>query len=100
MDTARVCMWIDLQLGPYYAKRRGRCALVWDNCGPHGVETTREICAEWGIHDMRLPKNMTDVLQVMDLIVNSPMKAAARRDRCETLFDYFQAWKYGARPTS
>jgi hypothetical protein len=33
------------------------------------------------------------LLQVMDLIVNSPFKAGARRARCEDLFDYFQAWK-------
>ena len=25
MDTARCCMWIDLQLGPFYAKKRGKC---------------------------------------------------------------------------
>ena len=93
MDTCRVCMWIDLQLGPYYAKKRGRCALVWDNCGPHGVQATCDMCDEWGIHHMRLPKNMTDILQVMDLVVNSPMKAGARRERCERLFEYFQSWK-------
>ena len=36
---------------------------------------------------------MTDVLQVMDLVVNGPLKAAIRRRRCTGLFDYFQAWK-------
>ena len=29
----------------------------------------------------------------MDLVVNSPMKAGARRERCERLFEYFQSWK-------
>ena len=36
---------------------------------------------------------MTDELQVMDVIVNSPLKAAVRRARCSALFDYFQDWK-------
>jgi hypothetical protein len=31
--------------------------------------------------------------QVMDLIVNGPVKAGIRRARCEDLFDYFQSWK-------
>ena len=35
---------------------------------------------------------MTDVLQVMDLVVNSPVKAGVRRDRTRSLFNYFQSW--------
>ena len=41
-----------------------------------------------------LPKNMTDVLQVMDLVVNAPLKAGIRRMRCDQLFDHFQVWKF------
>ena len=37
--------------------------------------------------------NMTDVLQVMDLVVNGPLKAHMRRFRCASLFAYFQSWK-------
>ena len=36
---------------------------------------------------------MTDILQVMDLIVNGPVKSGIRRERCDMLFDYFQSWK-------
>ena len=36
---------------------------------------------------------MTDVLQVMDLVVNGPVKAGIRRKRCDQLFEYFQDWK-------
>ena len=93
MDTARVCMWIDVQLGPFYAMKRGRAALVWDNCGPHGTAACSAMAEEWGIELMPLPPNMTDVLQVMDLVVNAPVKAAVRRDRCKYLYDFFQAWK-------
>ena len=37
--------------------------------------------------------NMTDLLQVMDLVVNGPLKAHMRRFRCASLFAYFQSWK-------
>ena len=42
-----------------------------------------------------LPKNMTDVLQVMDLVANAPLQAGIRRVRCDQLFDhlYFHSWK-------
>uniref|UniRef100_A0A7S0Q0W4 HTH CENPB-type domain-containing protein n=1 Tax=Coccolithus braarudii TaxID=221442 RepID=A0A7S0Q0W4_9EUKA len=33
MDSAGLCMWADVQLGPIYAKKRGKCLVVWDNCG-------------------------------------------------------------------
>ena len=93
MDTVRLCMWLDLQLGPFYAKRRGRCANVWDNCGPHGTQAVQEYAEKWGINNLPLPQNMTDVLQVMDLAVNSPVKSGIRADRCQFLFEYFQQWK-------
>lgn len=69
MDSPRICMWIDLQLGPHYQKKRGRCALVWDNCGPHGVDAVQKVMEEWGVFPLPLPKNMTDVLQVIPLRV-------------------------------
>ena len=64
MDTVRVCMWIDLQLGPYYETKRGFAGLVWDNCGPHGVTAVKNLAKDWGISLLPLPPNMTDVLQV------------------------------------
>ena len=64
MDTVRVCMWIELQLGPYFEGKRGFAGLVWDNCGPHGVAAVKELAKDWGITLLPLPPNMTDVLQV------------------------------------
>ena len=94
MDTIRLCMWIDVQLGPYFAKKRGRCANVWDNCGPHSTVAVQEYAENWGVRNMPLPKNMTDVLQVMDLVVNSPVKSGIRREAAAKLFDLFQQWKF------
>ena len=93
MDTVRLAMWFDLQLGPHYKAKNGKCALVWDNCGPHNVDAIKDIADEWRIFPMALPPNMTDVLQVMDLVVNAPVKAAVRRDRANELFNYAQAFK-------
>ena len=36
---------------------------------------------------------MADQLQPMDLVVNAPLKAGIRRERCTSLYDYFQEWK-------
>ncbi|KAL3906753.1 MAG: hypothetical protein SGPRY_010433 [Prymnesium sp.] len=38
-------------------------------------------------------QQMTDQLQIMDLVVNAPVKSAIRRDRIQRLFTYFQTWK-------
>ena len=36
---------------------------------------------------------MTSFLQVMDLVVNGPIKSLSRQKRCVVLYDYFQQWK-------
>jgi hypothetical protein len=93
MDSVGMCMWVDLVMGPW-AKASGRKKiLVWDSCGPHKVAAVKAVFDEWGIAIEALPVNMTDVLQVMDLVVNGPLKAHMRRFRCAALFSYFQSWK-------
>ena len=93
MDSAGICMWVDVQLGPYYQTRGGKCCVVWDNCGSHNVPAVAECFRAWGIHTENLPPKMTDILQVMDLVVNGPVKAGIRRKRIEALFNFFQTWK-------
>ena len=86
MDSAGICMWADVQIGPMYARKRGKALIVWDNCGSHNVDAVQSVLEEWGL-------NMTDILQPMDLVVNGPIKAGIRRARVEALFNYFQQWK-------
>ena len=94
MDTVGLCMWVELQLGPYYKKwHRGRCCIIWDQCPSHTVPAVALVMLSWGIVQEPLPKNMTDILQVMDLVVNGPVKAGIRRFRIEALFNYFQSWE-------
>ena len=38
MDTPGICMWSEVQLKAWAARRSGRVFVVWDNCGPHKTE--------------------------------------------------------------
>lgn len=67
--------------------------MVWDNCGPHTVQGMRQPFAEWGVKVRELPPKMTDISQVMDLVVNASLKAAIRGMRSQALFSYFHKWK-------
>ena len=40
-----------------------------------------------------LPKNMTGELQVLDLVVNGPLKAHIRKNRANALYSSFQEYK-------
>ena len=93
MDTPGVCMWADVQLGPIFALKRKKCCVVWDNCGPHKVPAVRAVFDSWNITAEALPPNMTDSLQVMDLVVNGPVKSGIRRRCITAVFDYFQSFK-------
>ena len=94
MDSVGIAMWCDVLLGPHVrAHCGGRAAMIWDNCGSHNSEAVSAIFAAWGIELLPLPPKMTDQLQIMDLVVNAPLKAAIRRTRVQSLFGYFQAWK-------
>ncbi len=93
MDSVGMCMWVDLLIGPWARASGRKKILVWDSCGPHKVAAVKRVFEFWGIAIEALPVNMTDVLQVMDLVVNGPLKAHMRRFRCLALFNYFQEWK-------
>jgi hypothetical protein len=93
MDSAGIAMWCDLDFGPRTKAATGKALMVWDNCGPHKVESVRAVFREWGVTVKELPPKMTDILQVMDLIANAPLKSAIRKMRAMGLFAYFQDWK-------
>ena len=93
MDTTGCCMWVDLCIGPHFAKKRGKSFLIWDSCGPHKTQAVLDTLKEWSIEEAKLPVNMTGDLQIMDLVGNAPAKAGIRRDRIERIFNAFQAWK-------
>ena len=93
MDCAGICMWVDVVVGPHFAAKRKKGLIIWDNCGSHCMRCVKEVIAEWGLEEEKLPVNMTGKLQIMDLVVNGPYKAGVRRRRCHALFEYLQSWK-------
>ena len=56
--------------------------LLWcDNCGSHKTTSVMEVIDEVGVDVVFLLKNMTGELQVLDLVVNGPLKAHIRTNR-------------------
>ncbi len=55
--------------------------LVWDNFSAHHTEAVKAAYDNIGVTIECLLPNTTSILQVMDLVVNGPMKAAVRRQR-------------------
>ena len=96
-DTPGLAMWCDLVMGPARVKSgRRRWLLVWDNVKAHAVNSVLSVFNEWGISVRFLPKDMTDILQPVDLVPNGPIKAHIRKERCAKLYDYFQEWRVDA----
>jgi len=66
---------------------------VLDNCGSHTTAEVATEAVEAGWELKFLPKNCTDMLQPMDLVVNAVVKAALRRKRVALMLQYFQEFK-------
>lgn len=90
MRTAEMCMWADVQLAPQQAASGRPTLVVMDNCGAHLTPAVEAVFFEHAIALEFLPKNTTDEKQVMDLVVNGPLKAALRRRRSVALFAALQ----------
>ena len=86
-------MWMDVQMKPWAERKRGKALIVWDNCGSHKTAAVQSVISEVGLTAEELPKNMTDILQVMDLVVNGPIKHGIRNARAMALYSYFQSWR-------
>jgi hypothetical protein len=85
-------LWLELQLVPYVEKSGKRLYIVVDNCGAHKVPCVKAAFDALGdkVRIRFLPKNMTDRLQVCDVILNGPLKRRIRAARAADLFDAFQ----------
>ena len=95
MDSSGIAMWCDTVLGPHVRDHcEGKAAMIWDNCGSHNSDAIKQVFASWGVELLPLPPKLTDQLQILDLVVNAPLKAGIRRQRVERLFAYFQNWKF------
>jgi hypothetical protein len=92
-DTVRMAMYIDLILKPLAENQGGKFYLWMDNVSSHKVELLDAIFKEANVKVGYFPPNMTQFLQVLDLIINGPLKAHVRRKRGENILQYFRHYK-------
>ena len=90
-DTVRMIMWLDTIVKPLKEKL-GKLMIWFDNCGCHKTSLVDDVIAELGIQIACLPPNMTGVLQVLDLVVNGPLKAHTRNLRGARIVESFQSF--------
>jgi hypothetical protein len=76
-----MAMLIDLILKPEANKRGGKIFLWMDNFSAHKVNVLDPIFKE------------ANILQVLDLVVNGPLKAHIRQLRASRIYQYFQEFK-------
>ena len=91
-DTIRMALWFDVVIKPL-KETLGKMLLWCDNCGSHKTSSVLEVIDEIGVDVAFLPKNMTGELQVLDLVVNGPLKAHIRTNRANVLYQSFQEYK-------
>jgi len=90
-DTARMCMWIDLIAAPL-VNQLGTI-LVWsDNCSCHVTNAVNQMYQQHGILHPYYPPNMTSKLQVIDLVVNGPIKQKVRSFRAKSMVEELEAY--------
>ena len=91
-DTVRMMMWVEIIMNPI--RVRDDKALLWfDNCGCHKTVSIEDIMSELDIKVACLPPNMTAILQVLDLVVNGPLKAHIRNNRAKKIVKVFKEYK-------
>ena len=91
-DNVRMVMWYELVMHPIKTKF-GKMLLWCDNCGSNRTSSVRDTIHETDIDVAFLPPNMTSELQVLDLVVNGPIKSHIKNKRAERLYDSFQKYK-------
>ena len=84
-------MWFELIILPIKNKK-GKVFLRVDNCGSHKTELVRNFVSTNEIDVAYLPPNMTSELQVLDLVVNGPLKAHIRQLRAKRIVAYLQQY--------
>lgn len=90
-DTIRMIMWLETIIKPLKI-RLGKLMIWFDNCGCHKTTMVDDVINELGVQIACLPPNMTGVLQVLDLVVNGPLKAHTRNLRGARIVESFQSF--------
>lgn len=90
-DQVRMIMWIELIIVPLKIER-GKLLIWFDNCGCHKTQIVKQSFVENGIDVTFLPPNMTAILQVLDLVVNGPLKSHVRQLRAKRIVRSFKEY--------
>ena len=90
-DSIRMIMWLETVVKPL-KNRLGKLMIWFDNCGCHKTTMVDEVIGELDVQIACLPPNMTGVLQVLDLVVNGPLKAHTRNLRGARIVECFQSF--------
>jgi hypothetical protein len=94
MDTVVMCQFLELCIVPWFESLGAQYPhLCYDNCGPHKTEAVRKCMDDCNISGDPLAPNVTDHMQVIDLVVNGPFKAGMRREQAMYLYDQFQEYR-------
>ena len=91
-DQVRMIMWLELIMLPL-KNRLGKLLIWFDNCGCHKTDVVQNYIGEIGIDVAYLPPNMTAILQVLDLVVNGPLKSHVRQLRAKKIVRSFKEFK-------
>jgi hypothetical protein len=91
MDQVKMSMYTDLILAKF--KEEHGKLLVWmDNCPSHCTDFVKAELTRHSIDAAFFPPNMTAILQVLDLVVNGPIKAHTRSTRALKALNEFQEY--------
>ena len=91
-DTVRMILWFEVLIKPIKDKI-GKMVLWCDNCDSHKTTCVMDVIREIGVDVVFLPKSMTGELQVLDLVVNGPLKAHIGSNRANRLYSSFHEYK-------
>ena len=91
-DTVRMAMLIDLIWLPI--RQRDGGMIVWmDNCGSHKTQAIVDLLQYHDISVAMFPPNMTAFLQMLDLVVNGPIKQHTRFKRANAIVEAFKLYQ-------
>ena len=91
MDEVKMSMFVDLILEPE-RQLQGKLLVWMDNCTSHVTEFLGTEFNQKNIFAALFPPNMTPYLQVLDLVVNGPVKAHTREARAVSAYNEFQQY--------
>ena len=88
-NTVRMIMWLETIVAPL-KERLGKLLIWFDNCGCQETSLVDSVINSLQVYVSCLPPNMTRVLQVLDLVVNGPLKTHSSRLRGSRIVACFQ----------